>query len=76
MKDELKQSAFRHSDKLIEKIKQVVELPVIVKDAIKREMEYATMDGYRITARWLSENNRNGDMKNENMQNEEPPLRI
>ena len=75
MKDQLKQKAAIHATKLIDKITEVVELPELVKDAIKREMEYATMDGYRITARWLDNNNRNGDMKNENMQYEEPPLR-
>jgi len=58
MKDELKQSASRHALRLIDKIAAVIDVPEIVADSIKREMEYATMDGYRITMR---NSNRNGD---------------
>jgi hypothetical protein len=62
MKDELKQSAVRHSDRVISKITEVMQIPEIVSDSIRREMEYATMDGYRITMRNL---NRNGEYKDE-----------
>ena len=61
MKDELKQSALRHSDRVISKITEVMQIPEIVSDSIRREMEYATMDGYRITMRNL---NRNGEQQN------------
>ena len=60
MKDELKQSANRHSNRLLAKIKDVMTVPDIVEDSIRREIEYATMDGYRITAK-----NRNGETVNE-----------
>jgi hypothetical protein len=49
LKEELKQSANRHARKLTDKLLQVVALPDVAKDSIRQEMEYATMDGYRIT---------------------------
>lgn len=57
MKTELKQSGYRHATKLIAKMSEIIDVPEIVKDAIRIEMEYATLDGYRITMR----NTRNGD---------------
>ena len=59
MKDELKQSANRHANRLIAKLKDVISVPEIVEDSIRREIEYATMDGYRITAA-----HRNGEPAN------------
>ena len=61
MKDELKQSAVRHSHRLIDRISQVIDVPEIVADSIRREIEYATMDGYRITMRNAT---RNGGQEN------------
>jgi len=46
---ELKYSARRHSNRLIEKMSEIIDVPDIVKDAIRKEVEYATLDGYRIT---------------------------
>jgi len=51
LKQELKSSAHRHTVKLLEKIEEIVDLPAIAKDAIRQELDYATMDGYRITMR-------------------------
>jgi hypothetical protein len=62
MKQELKQSAVRHSERLLGKLGEVMDVPLIAQDAIRREIEYATMDGYRITAR---NQNRNGDSAND-----------
>ena len=62
MKHELKQSAIRHSERLLAKLGDVMVVPMIAQDAIRREIEYATMDGYRITARIQ---NRNGEPANE-----------
>ena len=67
MKDELKQSANRHTERLLGRISDVLEIPPIIAEAIRREIEYATMDGYRITARHLI---RNG----EKQRNEVPVL--
>ncbi len=55
MKEELKQSANRHARKLTDKLMQVVDLPDVAKDSIRQEMEYATMDGYRITMKYKTE---------------------
>jgi len=49
MKNELKQSANRHARKLIQKLEEVVDLPKLAHDSIRQELEYGTMDGYRIT---------------------------
>ena len=49
MKDELKNSAKRHAHRLIKKIEEVCDLPSVVQDSIRTEMEYATLDGHRIT---------------------------
>jgi len=62
MKDELKQCAARHATKLIGKISEVMQVPEVIQDAIRKEMEYSTMDGYRITMRHTS---RNGDPEND-----------
>lgn len=57
LKQDLKREARRHSNKLIKKIMQVIpDLPEIVVDSIHQETLYATMDGYRVTAKA----NRNG----------------
>lgn len=66
MKDELKQSGHRHATKLIAKISEVITVPELVQDAIRKEMEYATLDGYRITMR----HNRNGG-RNDTEQDED-----
>lgn len=58
MKEELKRSGYRHGQRLIQKITEVVDIPSVIKDAILKEMEYATLDGYRITMK----NNRNGEV--------------
>ncbi len=62
MESELKNSAKRHAHRLITKIKEVIDVPGVVQDSIRREMEYATKDGYRITMQNI---NRNGDTANE-----------
>jgi len=49
MKDELKYSANRHARKLIKKLSAVLDLPDLAHDSIRQELEYATLDGYRIT---------------------------
>lgn len=67
MKDELKKSGYRHATRLIEKISEVVDLPSVVKDAIRQEMDYATMDGYRVTMKHI----RNGE---EDEKSNLPPL--
>jgi hypothetical protein len=51
MKDELKHSANRHARRLIKKLSSVMDLPEIALDSIYKELEYSTMDGYRITMR-------------------------
>lgn len=60
MKQELKQSGNRHAKRLIKKL-AFLDLPEVVFDSIHKEMEYATMDGYRITMK----NNRNGENNEE-----------
>lgn len=54
MKDELKHSANRHARRLIKKLSSVMDLPEIAVDSIHKELEYGTMDGYRITMRNLN----------------------
>lgn len=49
MKAELKQSGNRHARKLIKKLSEIIDLPAVAQDSIRQELEYATMDGYRIT---------------------------
>ena len=55
MKEELKNSAKRHAHRLIKKMQELEDVPSVVQDSIRREMEYATMDGYRITMKHISE---------------------
>lgn len=62
MKDQLKQSAIRHAERLIGKMSEVIQVPEVIQDAIRKEVEYATMDGYRITMRHT---NRNGATEND-----------
>ena len=57
MKEELKVSARRHAKRLIDKMNQLAEVPAVVQDSIRTEMEYATLDGYRITRRNGEQNN-------------------
>ena len=57
LKRQLKLEARRHSNKLVKKLKQVVELPDFVIDGVHQEVLFATMDGYRATMK----HNRNGD---------------
>ena len=59
MKDELKNSAKRHAHRLIQKIQEVCDLPSVVQDSIRTEMEYATMDGHRITMKHTAKENEN-----------------
>jgi len=66
LKLELKREARRHSNKLIKKITQVIDIPDIISDSIHQEILYATMDGYRATMK----SNRNGSSKNEETQEE------
>ena len=54
MKDELKYSANRHARRLIKKLSSVMDLPELAVDSIHKELEYGTMDGYRITMRNLN----------------------
>ena len=55
MKDELKNSAKRHAHRLILKMQEIADVPPVVQDSTRREMEYATMDGYRITMKHIGE---------------------
>lgn len=64
MKIELKQSGNRHSRKLIQKLLEIVDLPAVAQDSIRQELEYATMDGYRITMKY----NRNGETNDQEEQ--------
>lgn len=59
LKEQLKIEARRHSTKLFKKIEELPEVsfPSIVMDAIRQEILYATMDGYRATMK----HNRNGE---------------
>jgi|TARA_R100000049_G_C1899885_1_gene50269 hypothetical protein len=60
MKTELKHSSNRHSERLLADLGEIMDIPKIAVDRIRREVEYATMDGYRITMK-----SRNGDTENE-----------
>ena len=53
MKDDLKYSANRHARRLIRKLASVMDLPELAEDLIYKELEYGTMDGYRITMRHI-----------------------
>lgn len=53
LKQELKSIAYRHSKKLLDKINPVIRLPDIVCESIQREIEYATLDGYRETMKYI-----------------------
>jgi hypothetical protein len=64
MKVELKQSSNRHSERLLADLREIMDIPKIAVDRIRREVEYATMDGYRITMK-----SRNGDTENDNKEN-------
>jgi len=55
LKIELKQSGNRHARKLIKKLLTVIDLPELAHDSIRQEFEYATLDGYRLTMKHLSE---------------------
>ncbi len=61
LKKDLRHSAGRHAYKLISKIRQVCDVPASVEDSIRIEMEYATLDGFRITARHNEEENNYGN---------------
>jgi len=65
LNEELKSSARRHSKRLIDKMKEIGDVPAVVQDSIRTEMEYATKDGYRITARHF----RNGEFCDEDTGN-------
>ena len=64
LKEELKRDARRHSNKLIAKMEQIIDVPVMVQDSIHQEILYATMDGYRTTMKLT----RNGETENDNTQ--------
>ena len=59
LKEELKRESRRHSKKLIKHIDELIPLPELVKNQIHQEVLYAVLDGYRATAKALS--NRNGE---------------
>jgi len=61
LKQELKREARRHSNKLIKKIGQVLDLPDLVQDSIHQEVVFATMDGMRMTLKI----NRKGDTEHD-----------
>ncbi len=65
LKQELKREARRHSNKLISKMEQVIDVPLMVQDSIHQEVLYATMDGYRTTMKIT----RNGESENDNEEN-------
>jgi hypothetical protein len=58
MKQELEKSSNRHAERLLADLSEVMELPRIATERIRREINYATMDGYRITMKF-----RNGGME-------------
>lgn len=64
MKDELKRSSERHSSRLISDLAEVIDLPNIAVDRIRREVDYATMDGYRITMKHNTEKDKDNDKTN------------
>jgi len=66
MKDELKISGNRHARRLIAKLDEILDLPQVAYDSIRKELEYATMDGYRITMRHQSETETVNDNKDDN----------
>lgn len=68
LKQQIKRDSRRHSNKLIGKIKQVVDLPDMVEDRIHQEVLYASQDAYRTTMKLT----RNGDMKHDTAQYTEP----
>ena len=55
LKKDLRVEAARHANKLIVQISEIVPLPEIAKRVILQEMIYTAMDGYRATARAISE---------------------
>ena len=61
MKDELEKSANRHAERLLSDLREVIEIPKLAEDAIRREMGYATKDGYRITMRHTTSVTENND---------------
>lgn len=63
-KEELKQSAKSHSRKLISNLSEVIEFPRALHAAVEREVEYATMDGYRITMKHKGENHEQDQIGN------------
>jgi len=64
LKKQLNRDARRHSNKLIDKLSQVIDMPDMAIDSIHQELLYATMDGYRTTMKQT----RNGDLKNDKTQ--------
>ena len=62
LKENLKREARRHSNKLVKKISQVIDVPELIADSIHQEVLYATMDGYRATVKTI----RNGDKNEQN----------
>jgi hypothetical protein len=61
MKNELKKNATRHAERLLSAMREVITVPQVVEERIRREMEYAVLDGHRIT---MQNTTRNGDQLN------------
>lgn len=59
MKEDLKRSAVRHSERLLSDLSEIMDIPNIAADRIRREIEYATMDGHRITMKSVKEGSEN-----------------
>jgi len=55
IKKEVRASSKNHARKLMKKLEQIMDLPDPAKDSIYKELEYASLDGYRITMRILNE---------------------
>ena len=64
LKLELKRESRRHSNKLLKKMSDVIDVPELVQDRIHQEMLYAVLDGYRMTMK----HNRNGELNEEHEQ--------
>lgn len=69
MKLELKKNANRHAERLLSSMREVITVPKVVEDCIRREIEYATMDGYRITMRNEPRNGENNAQQDDSIGN-------
>ncbi len=55
IKSAVRKNAVRHAGKLVDKLEEILTLPKVAVDAIRKEIEYAALDGYRVTKRILEE---------------------